>query len=102
VSLAKHGVAFDDTARVLADPGCDAYHLHAFDEACRGDADRYRTTASHPADRLIVLRITRTERRDHRGARTTRILGVRPATRQERTAYAQAIADRRRERRYRP
>jgi uncharacterized protein len=69
----KHHVTFDDAARVLAD-----------------EEDRYITTASHPDDRKIVMRISWTDRSSHE-KQITRIISARLASLRERKSYAQEI-----------
>ncbi len=91
-NLRKHKVSFDDAALVLADTAASFYHIEEFDACHSDDEDRYITTASHPDDRWIVLRITWTDR-SSRSARITRIISARVATRLERKSYAQEISD---------
>ncbi len=86
----KHNVSFDDAARVLADNEGGFYHIEEFDDLHNDDEDRYITTAAHPDDRLIVLRITWTDR-STRSQPITRIISARLATRLERKNYAQEI-----------
>ena len=92
-NLFKHAVSFDDAAAVLADEHGDRYHVEEYDDAHSMEEDRWITTASHPADRQIVLRIVRTPRATG-GTVVTRIIGARPATRQERKAYEEEVAGR--------
>lgn len=92
-NLRKHSVSFDDAAVVLADALSDRFHIEEYDDEHSMDEDRWITTASHPADRRIVLRIVWTPRWGHRLA-VTRIIGARPATRQERMSYEDEIAGR--------
>ena len=92
-NLKKHGVSFDDAARVLSDDDGDFYHVDEHDAGHDVDEDRYVTTASHPDDRRIVLRIVWTERSDGE-KRVTRIISARPASRREKKTYAQEIGDR--------
>ena len=89
-NLKKHQVSFDDAARVLSDEQADFYHVEEFDEAHADDEDRYITTASHPDDRRIVMRISWTDR-STRKKRITRIISARLATLRERKIYAQEI-----------
>ena len=56
-NLKKHGVSFDNAARVLGDEDGDFYHVEEYDQEHSVDEDRYITTASHPDDRSIILRI---------------------------------------------
>jgi uncharacterized DUF497 family protein len=83
-------VSFDDAARVLADREGGFYHIEEFDDLHDDDEDRYITTASHPDDRLIVLRISWTDR-SSRNELITRIISARLATKRERKSYAQKI-----------
>lgn len=55
------------------------------------EEDRWITTASHPLDRRIVLRIVWTSRKRNRTT-ITRIISARPAMRRERTFYEDEIA----------
>jgi uncharacterized DUF497 family protein len=87
-NLKKHGVSFEDAARVLTDEEGDFFHIEEFDEAHADEEDRYITTASHPDDRGIVLRISWTDR-SYRDKRITRIISARFATNRERRNYAQ-------------
>jgi uncharacterized DUF497 family protein len=89
-NLKKHGVSFDDAARVLADEGGDFFHIEEFDESHADEEDRYITTASHPDDRRIILRISWTDR-SRRNKRITRVISARFATSRERKNYAQEI-----------
>ncbi len=92
-NLRKHAVSFDDAATVLADEQGERFHVEEYDDAHSMEEDRWITTASHPSDRRIVLRIVWTPRSS--GAMVlTRIIGARPATRQERTRYEDEIANR--------
>jgi len=93
MNLRKHAVSFEDAATVLADKYGDRYHVEEYDDAHSMEEDRWITTASHPSDRHIVLRIVWTPR-TMRGTAVTRIIGARPATRQERKAYEEEIAGR--------
>jgi uncharacterized DUF497 family protein len=61
-NLKKHGVSFDDAARVLADDDGSFYHMEEFDDLHKDDEDRYITTAAHPDDRSVVLHIAWTDR----------------------------------------
>lgn len=89
-NLKKHNVSFDEAARVLADDEGSLYHIEEFDALHSDDEDRYVTTASDPDDRMIVLRITWTDR-SSRNERITRIISARLATKRERKSYAQEI-----------
>lgn len=93
MNLDKHGVSFDDAATVLADEQADWFHVEECDDAHSMDEDRWITTASHPSDRRIVLRIVWTFRTSG-GATVTRIIGARPATRRERKIYEDELASR--------
>lgn len=86
----KHGVSFDDAARVLSDDRGDVYHVEEYDAEHSDDEDRYITTASHPDDRNIVLVISWTDR-STRTAKVTRIISARAATPAERKQYAKEI-----------
>ena len=90
-NLKKHDVSFDDAARVLADEEGSFYHVEEFDIHHSDDEDRYITTASHPDDRLIVLRISWTDR-SSRSLGMTRIVSARLATKGERKSYAKEIS----------
>ena len=92
-NLRKHAVSFNDAATVLADEQGDRFHVEEYDDAHSTDEDRWVTTASHPSDRRIVLRIVWTPR-TNRGTGVTRIIGARPATRQERKDHEEEIAGR--------
>ena len=89
-NLKKHHVSFDDAARVLSDEQADLYHVEEFDETHAEDEDRYITTASHPDDRRIVMRISWTDRSTQK-ERITRIISARLATLRERRIYAREI-----------
>jgi uncharacterized DUF497 family protein len=82
----KHGVTFDQAAEVLLDLDGDRFHLEEYDDSHSEDEDRFITTASHPANRDIVLVICWTEREDRVG-RLTRIMSARRATPAERRRY---------------
>ncbi len=90
-NLDKHGVSFDDAARVLGDEGGSRFHIEEFDDEHSTDEDRYVTTASHPDDRDIVLRIIWTDR-STADRRVTRIISARAATKRERKDYGDEIA----------
>jgi uncharacterized protein len=92
-NLLKHGVSFDDAARILADDEGDLYHIDEYDEGHSVGEDRYVTTASHPDDRSIILRIAWTDR-SNEDERITRIISARPATARERRDYAKEIGSR--------
>jgi uncharacterized DUF497 family protein len=62
VNEAKHGVSFDDAVAVLEDNAAGLYHVEVFDDAHSLSEDRHITTASHPADRTIILVICWTDR----------------------------------------
>lgn len=91
-NLKKHGVSFDDAARVLSDDQGDFYHVDEHDEEHHLGEDRYVTTASHPDDRSIILRIVWTDRSTDE-AQITRVISARLATARERKSYAQEITD---------
>jgi uncharacterized DUF497 family protein len=92
LNLRKHRVSFDDAGRVLGDEEADTYHVEEFDEEHSDEEDRYVTTASHPDDRQIVLRIAWTERAETQAKNPiTRILSARLATTRERKTYAKEI-----------
>ncbi len=86
----KHGVSSEDARAVLEDDQADHFHVETFDDAHSMAEDRHITTASHPADRTIVLLICWTDRYQE-DQRVTRIISARHATRRERKQYAQAI-----------
>jgi len=92
-NLNKHAVSFEDAALVLADEQGDRFHIEEYDDAHSIEENRWITTASHPSDRRIVLCIVWTPRASN-GATVTRIVGARPATRQERKIYEGEIASR--------
>ncbi len=73
------------------DNDADRLHLEEYDDEHSDDEDRFITTASHPANRDIVLVISWTERQDHSGL-VTRIIGARRATPAERRRYESEIA----------
>jgi uncharacterized DUF497 family protein len=89
-NLNKHSVSFDDAARVLGDPAGDFYHIDERDEGHSEGEDRYITTASHPDDRRIILRISWTDRSTV-DEPMTRIISARLATPGERKKYAKEI-----------
>ena len=91
-NLKKHGVSFDDAARVFRDDRGDFFHVDEHDEEHRLGEDRYVTTASHPDDRSIILRIVWTDRSTDE-AQITRVISARLATARERKSYAQEITD---------
>lgn len=82
----KHGISFDDAAFVLLDELGDEYHLEEYDEEHSGREQRWRTAASHPTQRSVILRIVWTERLDALGS-ITRIISARPANAAERRTY---------------
>ena len=92
-NLGKHAVSFEDAATVLADEQGDRFHVEDYDDEHSTKEDRWITSASHPFDRLIALRIVWTSRATG-GATITRIIGARVATRQERKVYEEEIASR--------
>jgi hypothetical protein len=61
-NLKKHGVSFDDAAMVLGDEEGSSFHVEEYDGEHSTGEDRYKTTASHPAERDIVLIISWTDR----------------------------------------
>jgi uncharacterized protein len=87
----KHGVTFEHAAVVLGDEHAEVYQFEDYDSAHSMDEDRYRTVASHPQDRSIILLIVWTRRPDADGP-VTRIISARVATRRERKLYAEALA----------
>jgi uncharacterized protein len=89
-NLRKHGLSFDHAAYVLADEDGDSKHVEEFDEDHSDEEDRYVTTASHPDDRSIVLRISWKDASTDR-YQITRIISCRIATLAERKAYAKEI-----------
>ena len=89
-NLRKHGVSFDDAAFVLADESADEFHVEEFDVQHSASEDRYLTTASHPADRSIVLIIAWTDRSTEK-TQVTRIISARAATPAERKRYVKEI-----------
>jgi uncharacterized protein len=89
-NLGKHGVSFDDAARVLADPDGEVFHVEEFDETHQDIEDRYITTAFDPDDRQIILRISWTDR-SRVNASVTRIISARVASERERAKYFKEI-----------
>jgi uncharacterized protein len=89
----KHGVSFEDAVAVLDDDMAELFHVEVFDDAHSLSEDRHITTASHPADRTIVLVICWTDRYQKQ-RRFTRIISARHATPRERKHYAEAIKGR--------
>jgi len=85
-NLRKHAVSFEDAAVVLADDRGDRFHVEDFDDGHSLDEARWITTASHPFDRAIVLRISWMERRG-----VTRIISARLATPGERRVYEEEV-----------
>lgn len=85
-------MSFDDAARVLADESGDRTHVEELDDEHGEDEERWITTASHPDDRRIVLRIVWIDRTRH-GERVTRIVSARPATKRERRSYGHEIGE---------
>lgn len=83
-------MTFEDAAYVLADEKGDVYHVEEFDEEHREEEDRYRTTASHPDDRSIVLRISWRDVSSKLG-NITRIISARAATPMEAAKYVEEI-----------
>ncbi len=75
-NLSKHGVAFSEAATVFGDPLAvtflDLEHSH--------EEDRFLTFGHSAQGRLLV--VSHTERDE-----TTRIIGARPATRNEKRLY---------------
>ena len=92
-NLKKHRVSFDDAAYVLADEEGDVNHIEEYDQAHSSVEDRYLTTASHPDDRSIVLRISWKDA-SIRQTKITRIISARVATRAESENYANEISKR--------
>lgn len=90
-NLKEHGVSFDDAARVLGDEDGDSYHLDEHDRGHSMGEDRYVTTASHPDDRRLVLRVAWTDRSTDQ-EQITRIISARLATPRERKSYAKEIS----------
>ncbi len=88
----KHGVSFEDATAALEDDSAELFHVEAFDDAHSMTEDRHITSASHPADRSIILLICWTDRYQA-DQRVTRIISARHATRRERKQYAEAIQD---------
>lgn len=86
----KHQVTFEDAAYVLADEEGDVYHVEEFDEEHSDEEDRYRTTASHPDDRSIVLRIAWKDVSSKLG-NVTRLISARAATPKEVAKYVEEI-----------
>ena len=58
------------------------------------DEDRWITTASHPADRQLVLRVVWTMRGGELGQPITRIISARMATKREQIDYEKQIKTR--------
>lgn len=89
-NLKKHGVSFDDAARVLADEDAEKFHLEEFDAEHSEEEDRYVTTASHPDDRRVVMIISWTDRSTD-NAKITRIVSARLAKPAEKKRYVKEI-----------
>jgi len=89
-NLKKHSVSFDDAALVLADEEGDRFHVEEFDDEHSTEEDRYITTASHPADRDLVLIISWTDRSTE-DAKITRIISARAAKPTEKRRYVKAL-----------
>ena len=89
-NLRRHGVSFDDAARVLGQAEGDYYLIEEFDDAHSEQEDRYRTFGSHPEDRTIVLQISWTERESKTGP-VTRVISARAASPRQRKEYAERI-----------
>jgi uncharacterized DUF497 family protein len=100
LNLTKHGVRFEDAARVLADPMGDVFHLEIFDdEHSDNDEDRWITIGSEPQGRDICLLVVWTRRPEERpqageGRIPTRIISARVVTRRERRDYEQHLRNR--------
>jgi hypothetical protein len=92
-NLSKHGVSFADAALVLSDEEGDRFHIEEFDSQHSAGEDRYRTTASHPDDRTIVLIISWSDRSTD-AAKVTRIISARAAKPAERKRYVKKISGR--------
>ncbi len=90
-NLKKHFVSFEDAAYVLSDEEGDVFHVEEYDFQHSADEDRYLTTASHPDDRSVVLRIAWTDKSTQH-AKITRIISARVATAAERRSYVQEIS----------
>ena len=90
-NLKKHRVSLEDAAYVLSDQEADVYHIEEYDEKHSADEDRYLTTASHPDDRSIVLRIAWADASTRRH-KITRIISARAATPAEAAQYAKEIS----------
>jgi len=78
-NLAKHGVSFDEAARVFGDPLAMTY----FDPDHSHEEDRFVTFGHSDQDRLLIVSHTDREVR-------VRIISARAATRKERRQYEQA------------
>jgi uncharacterized DUF497 family protein len=91
-NLEKHNVSFGDASYVLADEEGDVYHIEEFDDLHSDSEDRYITTASHPSDRSIILRICWTDASTKR-SKITRIISARLAKPIERTQYVKEIGN---------
>jgi uncharacterized DUF497 family protein len=92
-NLKKHGVAFGDAARVLADDDGDAFHVEEPDPGHSVGEDRYVTTGSDPDDRRVILLISWTDRSTDTD-QVTRIISARNAIPRERKLYAKEIRGR--------
>lgn len=92
-NVRKHGVSFAVAAEVLLDEEADRYDIEEYDDAHSMDEDRWATTASHPSDRGIVLRIVWTLRSDG-DEDATRIISARFATRKEKRDYEEEVVRR--------
>jgi uncharacterized DUF497 family protein len=93
MNLKKHSVSFDDAATVLLDENGEHFHVEEYDDRHSTDEDRWVTTASHPVDRRIVIRVAWSEAIDADGP-YTRIISARAATARERKVYEAEIETR--------
>jgi uncharacterized DUF497 family protein len=84
----KHKVSFGVAARVLRDDCAGEFHIETVDEEHSDEEERWITTASHPADRQLILRIVWTMRPPS----VTRIISARPVTPIERRNYEEEIS----------
>jgi uncharacterized DUF497 family protein len=90
-NLAKHGVSFEDARIVLRDMWADQFHLEEYDDDHSEMEDRWKTTASDPQDRGLVLVIIWTQRQDIQHGSLTRIISARHATPTEKKRYEYEI-----------
>ena len=87
-----HRVTFDEAASALEDEEGDRFHLDVDDPSHSEGEDRYRTFASLPARRSMVLIISWTDRSTD-DEQITRIISARRANKQEKARYVREIGE---------